>query len=57
MTRDDLHKLIEDEVSKLMREPVREPQPPPLVQKQVMYEPTLKNEDEIDETLFGTREH
>jgi hypothetical protein len=55
MTRKDLMKMIEDEVSKVAKEPIREPvkELPKIasVPKQT-FNPALKDEGEIDEFLF-----
>lgn len=48
MTRKELMKLIEDEVSLVVSEPLREPQ----VQKKPKYSTVLQNDDEIEEYLF-----
>jgi len=56
MTRKDLMKLIEDEVTKVAQEPIREPirELPqiPMSKLNPVFNPALKNEDEIDEYLF-----
>lgn len=52
MTRDDLLRLIDQEVNKLMSEPIREPVKRNPIPQQIMYEPTLKTDEEIDEILF-----
>jgi hypothetical protein len=56
MTRKDLMRIIEDEVSKIAREPVREPvkelPATPANQLNPVFNPALKSEIEIDEYLF-----
>jgi hypothetical protein len=60
MTRKDLDKLISDEVSKVVREPMREPAPPAVAPTPIVhFRPALKDESEVDEYLFkaGMKEH
>ena len=60
MTRKDLDKLIEDEVSKVVREPLREPAPPAVQPTPIIhFKPALNDEQEIDEYLFraGMKEY
>jgi hypothetical protein len=53
MTRKDLMKLIEDEVTKVASEPLREPERIlPAVKPVPIYNPALKGESEVDEYLF-----
>ena len=55
MTRTELLKLIEDEVTKVATEPIREPVkqlPETKVQVNPVFKPALKDEIEIDEYLF-----
>jgi len=50
MTLSELKKIIEDEVSAAIAEPMREPQV--ARPKKQVYRPVLKTEDEIDNALF-----
>lgn len=52
MTKTGLLKLIDDEVSKMVTEPIREPlkELPKSISKPI--NPALRDEDEIDEYLF-----
>lgn len=50
MTLSELKKLIEDEVSAAVSEPMREPQV--VRAKKSIYKPVLKTEEEIDIALF-----
>lgn len=56
MTRQNLMKLIDDEVTKVATEPIREPikeLPKTNINKlNPVFNPVLKNEIEIDEYLF-----
>jgi hypothetical protein len=53
MTRKELEKFIDEEVSKLASEPLREPSKEiPVKEKPQPITPALKNEIEIDEFLF-----
>jgi hypothetical protein len=56
MTRKDLMKIIEDEVTKVASEPLREPvkelPKQPMSQMNPVFNPALKDEGEIDEYLF-----
>lgn len=53
MTRKDLDKLITDEVSKVVREPMREPAPAAVTPTPPVYfKPALNDENEVDEYLF-----
>jgi len=50
MNKRDLFKLIEDEVSAVVNEPLTEPQKT----QKPLYKPVLQNEDDIDDILFYT---
>ncbi len=52
MTLSELKKLIEDEVSAAISEPLREPVVVRQQPKKKVYRPVLKTEDEIDDVLF-----
>ncbi len=52
MTLSELKKLIEDEVSAAIFEPLREPVVVRQQPKKKVYRPVLKTEDEIDDVLF-----
>ena len=61
MTRKELNKMIEDEVAKILSEPLREPEikvntPVAVQKKPVNYKPALQTEEEIDEMLFGNKD-
>ncbi len=44
----DIKKIIEDEVSRVVREPIREPE----TKRKPKYRPVLQNEEDIDDMLF-----
>lgn len=53
MTRKDLDKLIADEVSKVVREPMREPALPAVTPTPIIhFKPALQDEEEVNEFLF-----
>jgi hypothetical protein len=53
MTRKELEKFIDEEVTKLVTEPLREPtKEVPRVQNIAPPNPALRDESEIDEYLF-----
>ncbi len=56
MTRKDLMKLIDEEVTKVATEPIKEPikeAPKPIITNpNLVINPALKDENEIDEYLF-----
>jgi hypothetical protein len=56
MTLKELEKLIDEEVSKISIEPIREPQKElpatPIVKLNPVFNPVLETEEEIDEILF-----
>jgi hypothetical protein len=58
MTRQELLKMIEDEVSQISRQPIKEPivQRPVVNKTFIINEPALKTEEEFDEVLFGKKE-
>lgn len=57
MTIKELNKLIEDEVSVVIREPIKEPVVQRPIQKQpIVYKVALTTEEEIDEALFGKKD-
>jgi hypothetical protein len=49
MTRNELLKMIEDEVIKTVSEPMREPETRPVYAQP---KPVLKTEEEVDDYLF-----
>lgn len=55
MKKEELLKMIEDEVIAVVREPIREPIVEPIVRTPVVkkHDPVLKTEEEVDEVLFG----
>jgi len=63
MNKSELLKIIEDEVSAVLREPIREPeaQQPiqPKIEKPIAPKPSLQNEEEIDDFFFraGKKKH
>lgn len=44
----DIKKIVEDEVSKVVKDPIREPE----VKRQPKYRPVLQNEEDIDDMFF-----
>ncbi len=44
----DIKKIVEDEVSKVVRDPIREPE----IKRQPKYRPVLQDEDDIDDMFF-----
>ena len=56
MNRKQLEKIIEDEVSKIISEPIREPQVQRAKPKSNLDQHVLRTEEEIDIALFGKKE-
>lgn len=53
MNREELLKLIDDEVAQVIREPLKEPViQRPVVSKPVYHEPVKRENDDLDEILF-----
>lgn len=52
MNKSELLKMVEDEVSAILKMPLREPEAD--VAKKPQYKPVLQNEEDIDDMLFYT---
>lgn len=52
MKFEELMNIINDEVSKVMKKPLTEPQAPKTESKKAPYRTALNTDDEIDEVLF-----